>query len=894
MSYEESNHLKKFLAAVIAGIMIVVLPFTAPVLASSPRPEKIYFTSYGDLTLMSLEDLAKYYQNRYSLTIEILDPLSINPDLFNRSRKQLVAEALIEHLKGQYREIANDPHSSIIVITETDMYTILHSWNFTFSKRTDDNRFAIVSSARMHHYPAARALNRLTKAVSRNIEFTYFKLPYSNDRHNVRYNAIQGIQSLDSINEDIMGKLPAEPQPRGLATIIQWLAGVAMALSLIVFGGASLLAVPRNFNFSKRKDYTALIDHLKTYAHENPKGYERRVLFLGSLGYLYIYLVLISIALVIAGLLWLTLNVQGGRSLFAKLLIVFLIFAWLIIKSLWIKIEPPSGHRITKDQAPKLFSIIEEIRKKQHSITPDVVLINNDFNAAVVQRPRLGILGWDQNYLLLGLPYMLSCDTEHFKAVLAHEFGHFSGAHGHTSVWTYSVRTSWSNIMENLQAQNHWGNYLFKKFFDWYAPYFSAYSWVLTREHEYQADRCASEYTGAKVNAQELLQMEVKSLSMRSYWENIWKKVNNDLKPPENVFSGAVNILKKPVPEDKSREYLNKSLKARTQVFDTHPSLKDRLAAIGYQSAQGTVVDAQGTPLEMPHGFRQSAAEDILDKRVIEDFLKHFDADWYRDIEDEWETRHQNVQQMKQELCALEEKIKTTPLTEAELLSRAYVLDQVGSKDQTVQAIQKILAVNPNNVGAHYRLGQLYLEDANGQGLVHLEKAVELDPSCGSSCLDQIIGHLENKGDFQTAEKYFERYDAFAQKDQEDYQERNTVAAKDQFLPHGFSQETITDLCAKLRPLEKELRKVYLVKKELKVYPQKPMYIFVVDGKPRGFYVNKASFNQKLADKLVNTVQVDPLEGTFIFAVGDSGVVKNARKVPDSLIFDGSRRSQKH
>ncbi len=57
------------------------------------------------------------------------------------------------------------------------------------------------------------------------------------------------------------------------------------------------------------------------------------------------------------------------------------------------------------------------------------VLLTPDFNAGVMQVPRLGLLGWYRSYLFIGLPLMKSLTVEQFQAVLAHELGHLSGGH---------------------------------------------------------------------------------------------------------------------------------------------------------------------------------------------------------------------------------------------------------------------------------------------------------------------------------------------------------------------------------------------------------------------------------------------------------------------------------
>src|SRR5947208_2584067 len=82
--------------------------------------------------------------------------------------------------------------------------------------------------------------------------------------------------------------------------------------------------------------------------------------------------------------------------------------------------------------------------------------------------------------LLLGLPLMKSLTPAQFEAVLAHEFGHLAGGHGRVSNWIYRLRLSWARLLSALEGRKA-GSWLFLPFFNWYAPYFSAYSFPLAR-----------------------------------------------------------------------------------------------------------------------------------------------------------------------------------------------------------------------------------------------------------------------------------------------------------------------------------------------------------------------------------------------------------------------------
>src|SRR5262249_21700409 len=132
-----------------------------------------------------------------------------------------------------------------------------------------------------------------------------------------------------------------------------------------------------------------------------------------------------------------------------------------------------------------------------------------DFNAAVVQAPRLGLFGWYRNYLLIGLPLVKALTVEQFKAVLAHEFGHLSKGHGGMSNWIYRQRLRWSRLIAALEAAESWGVFLFRPFLRWYAPYFNAYSYPLARANEFEADATSARLASRQAAAEALTAVNV-------------------------------------------------------------------------------------------------------------------------------------------------------------------------------------------------------------------------------------------------------------------------------------------------------------------------------------------------------------------------------------------------
>ncbi len=109
-----------------------------------------------------------------------------------------------------------------------------------------------------------------------------------------------------------------------------------------------------------------------------------------------------------------------------------------------------------------------------------------------------------RSYLLLGLVEMQALSPEEFQAVLAHELGHLSRQHGRLTAWIYRIRGTWRRLTMLIEVRGRWGRRLFDWFLQRWGPYFNAYSFVLVREHEYEADRFAAGVAGKDAFARAL------------------------------------------------------------------------------------------------------------------------------------------------------------------------------------------------------------------------------------------------------------------------------------------------------------------------------------------------------------------------------------------------------
>lgn len=166
----------------------------------------VFFVPLGDVRSVSLQELVKFYKQKYGLVIQTLPALQLERGALDRQRRQLIAEELIEFMKRGYPNHAANPRVILIGITEYDMYIRKYSWAFGFTYRAE-NRFAVVSSARMNPIILGRPADpvllqtRLRKMITKNLGILYFHLPQSNDPSSVLYRSILGIDDLDRVGE---------------------------------------------------------------------------------------------------------------------------------------------------------------------------------------------------------------------------------------------------------------------------------------------------------------------------------------------------------------------------------------------------------------------------------------------------------------------------------------------------------------------------------------------------------------------------------------------------------------------------------------------------------------------------------------------------------------------
>jgi Zn-dependent protease with chaperone function len=251
------------------------------------------------------------------------------------------------------------------------------------------------------------------------------------------------------------------------------------------------------------------------------------------------------------------------------------------------------GGFVSQEQAPALFSEIESLRQTMDVHYPMQVRIDDSFNASALQtRGIFGLFG-TKCVLTLGLPLLIALDQTQLRAVLAHEFGHFSRRHGLFGHWLYRARIGWLSFASQVSDSDA----AFDRAAAWYAqrfvPFFIKRSFVHSRQCEYEADADAAVAVGNAQFAQALSRVAL----LGRHWDALFQKEMTRLQTeaedaPLDYFERYEESIARLTDQD-LRELLALELEERTNWIDTHPSLPDRLAAIR-QTA--TSVQSSGSP----------------------------------------------------------------------------------------------------------------------------------------------------------------------------------------------------------------------------------------------------------------------------------------------------------
>ena len=566
----------------------------------------------------------------------------------------------------------------------------------------------------------------------------------------------------------------------------------------------------------------ARIRTLEAFAAANPQLYRLRVALVALLGYIY----LLVLVVLLLGIVAFTLYYVRLNIVLIKILWIPLVLVGFVLKALWITVPEPDGKELERHEAPELFGLIDEISKTLDGPKVKHVLVNDQFDIFVVQIPQFGMFGWLNNYLVVGLPLLRAFSPDEFRAALAHEVGHLSRKHGGWfQSWIYSARASWFQVLDSVHEERSYAAFLFEPFLKWYAPYMNAYSFVLGRAQEREADSYAVEFGGKDTTALMLTRFKIKKRwFVEDFWPKFFRGANDQPLTPRDTFTQMLAGYEQPVGYTKAQRWFLEALRIPTGYADTHPALGDRLAAIGFQK-DATEITRLIEAVVKADEIKESAAARYLNE-LPDDFEASMNRLWRERVADAWNEHHNDIKTLRTLLNELDEQAKTRALTVDEQWQRVVALAETEAREAAVPALKTLLDEAPDHVIANFALGRLLLEQGNAEGVAYLEKTIPSSPNTASQACELISGFYLEQGNYELAEVFRKLAEEYYRKDMRFQEEATIFAATDQFAPHGLEESTVLQLQTQLAKVY-GLAAAYLVRKIVEGSEQ-PLYVLAV------------------------------------------------------------------
>lgn len=567
---------------------------------------------------------------------------------------------------------------------------------------------------------------------------------------------------------------------------------------------------------------------------EQPALYKARVVWLAIAGYAFIFAVVaIFIGTFVAAVKFLLLSHHGGiYSL--KLIIILGGLLLVLVKALWVKIEPPQGITLEKEDYPELFSMVFDLSSRLNTKV-DKILLDDRFNASVVQVPRLGMFGMHEHYLTLGLPLMLALSKEQFISVLAHEMGHLSGNHSRSVAWIYSLRRRWVQLLQAFADQSAMFFFApFYLFFSWFSPRFDAYTLAMARAHELEADSESVKITGVQSFSESmLLAPYYDKLLDEKFWPAVYEKAKTEEEPPHLVFSEMAKLIyDSPVQADLLKSVLEQELKNDGSGVDSHPPLRTRLfkghfEPVWQSDAEWSVPKWMLEKLSQPTSLQDSAAYNYLGAKY-DHVTSVISQDWSSVVAPGWSQQYEVCSNVRTQLADLFVRAAVAPLAVPELVTKAGLMSFLYDEKVAVPVYEEILAHEPDSLVAHKNLAKVLLLEDDERGLHHLERAVSSNFNAAGLLAPLAIQYLQKQGrqgelqKFEQMLKEHERLSELARK------ERSSLSGNSELEPHCLSDEEKEYLVNVFKEI-KEIESVWVARLKVNHLPECPYLILGVD-----------------------------------------------------------------
>lgn len=341
--------------------------------------------------------------------------------------------------------------------------------------------------------------------------------------------------------------------------------------------------------------------------------------------YLSVPILLLSVIAAVAGVFYIFLLIG---TIPIKLAIIVLVAGlgvlYAVVRSVFARYKPSDpGPELTYTDAPYLWRTLEDTARQLDTRPVQKVFVTPGLEIGVFERGGLldRLRGKGERCMVLGLGALAEMDQGQFRAILAHEYGHFSNADTAGGGLARQVGLTIQTMAMGLAASgaNTWINPVWL-FINGYYRIFLRITQGASRLQEILADRYAAANFGV-----DNFRSGLEYISRRTFLFDL--QMNREIMDARSEHRPLNNLYTLPPvePNADQQQALQKVLTQKSSPYDSHPSLSERLEYVqnvrdsGYTRADSRrawdlLADAPALQQKMTSAIQQA----LVDNSVLE------------------------------------------------------------------------------------------------------------------------------------------------------------------------------------------------------------------------------------------------------------------------------------
>ena len=419
-------------------------------------------------------------------------------------------------------------------------------------------------------------------------------------------------------------------------------------------------------------------------------------------------------------------------ALFVNNTYLYVLAVFVIMLLIW-AMRPgyrDSGKSIERKDAPALYAALDDLKTKLDVGRRMDVRLDDEVNAGAREaRGLFGLIG-TRRVLTLGVPLLALLGKDEARAVVAHEFGHFSRRHGRLGHWLYQAHMGWLSHAEQIDGESSILDRAGATFAESFVPAFSRRAMVWSRRCEYEADADAAYAVGGEHLVSALARLEVFSAWQAKELSRIvqgWQCAEPT--PPENCLERMIAAFEE-TPPDLLAAIEAGEAERSGDWLDTHPRLTQRAAALGVQPSIA--------PREGPTGS-------VLLGDLWPTIAAEYNARWRKEQTVEWSAAHARYRLIEAPLLAAgPETVAGWPI--ARRLERARALRKF-EPTRGLAELEALHAAAPDDRGITFAYAAARLAEGDASAVETMRALAKEDASWRAPAYARLVRYHDRIGD---------------------------------------------------------------------------------------------------------------------------------------------------